>query len=79
MTPKRTKVKTRKGKAAKRQAHSIDVIIKDGGQIETTVQGVAGPDCGPLTAWLEEMGEVLSDDPTDDHRKKPPKQRVRIR
>ena len=45
---------------------SIKIVVKLGGMVETTVQGVAGPSCKELTAWLAGLGSTVVDQPTSD-------------
>lgn len=44
----------------------IKIVVKLGGQIETIVQGVAGPSCKDLAPWLSSLGRTLVEKPTDD-------------
>jgi hypothetical protein len=55
------------------QSKSHEVVIEIGpdGKITTLVHGVDGPACGDLTKWLEQLGVVEVDSPTDDYRKIP--------
>ena len=50
----------------KTQAHEIEIIVGTDGKIQTKVIGVAGPSCSSLSAWLDELGEVLEDSKTPD-------------
>lgn len=54
-----------------KQSHEVVIEIGPDGKISTTVLGVSGPACGDLTKWLEQLGEVEVDSPTDDYRKLP--------
>ena len=45
---------------------TIDVEITPGGEVKTTVNGVSGPQCGPLSEFLNKLGEVVEDSPTPD-------------
>ena len=58
--------------------HTIDVVITDTGDIESTVKGVDGPECGKLSAWLDKLGVVEVDEKTKDYYKKA-KQTTRLR
>jgi len=46
--------------------HSIEIEIAPDGTMESTVDGVAGPNCHELTLWLEQLGTVVEDRPTDE-------------
>lgn len=48
------------------EEYEIEVIIQPDGTMESTVMGVCGPDCGPLTEWLENIGEVTEHYATPD-------------
>ena len=57
--------------------HTIEIIIDDTGKIESTVKGVAGPECGKLSAWLDKLGDVEVDEKTKDYYQQA-KQTVRV-
>jgi hypothetical protein len=46
--------------------HTIQVTITETGEIKATVQGVNGPTCGQLSAFLDELGKVVEDQRTPD-------------
>ncbi len=48
------------------EPHSIQIEITKEGEVKATVENVAGPQCGPLSAFLDELGVVVEDDPTED-------------
>ena len=48
------------------QAHTIEVVITEDGEIKATVQGVAGPACEDLSRFLDQLGEVVEDKKTPD-------------
>jgi len=50
-------------------AHTLEIDIDAEGEIHSTVKGVAGPKCGPLSEWLDTLGAVLCDKQTPDYRK----------
>lgn len=52
------------------QKHSIKVVILENGDVQATVQGVDGPDCTKLSAWLDALGKVEVDLKTEDFNKK---------
>jgi hypothetical protein len=54
---------------SKSQSHEVVLEIDEAGKVSTTVHGVDGPACGDLTKWLEQLGVVEVDSPTDDYRK----------
>jgi hypothetical protein len=35
--------------------------------LRNSVNGVSGPQCGPLSEFLNKLGEVIEDSPTPDH------------
>lgn len=45
----------------------IKIKINPDGTIETIVQGVPGPSCKDVTAWLTTIGTVADEKPTDDY------------
>jgi hypothetical protein len=45
---------------------TIDIEITPDGEIKSTVSGVSGPQCGPLSEFLDKLGEVVEDSPTAD-------------
>lgn len=47
--------------------HDIVIIIAPDGKITSEVKGVTGAACGPLTAWLQELGKVEVDRHTPDY------------
>lgn len=52
-----------------RTPHEIEIEIDEEGGIKATVKGVDGPDCSRLSKWLDQLGRVVVDQPTADHRK----------
>jgi len=55
--------------AGAHQPHTILIEIAPDGTLTGTVQGVAGPACTSISAWLDEIGEVTEDRHTADFRK----------
>jgi hypothetical protein len=51
--------------------HTIVVDISPEGEINSEVKGVAGPDCGKLSKWLDDLGQVTRDEHSTDYYKKP--------
>jgi hypothetical protein len=51
--------------------HTIVIDISPTGEINSEVQGVAGPDCGKLSKWLDELGKVTRDEHSKDYYKRP--------
>lgn len=47
----------------------IQIKIKKDGTLETVVNGVAGASCKDVTAWLQSLGSVEEEKPTDDYYK----------
>lgn len=46
--------------------HTIQIEITKEGEVKATVENIAGPQCGPLSAFLDELGAVVEDDPTPE-------------
>ena len=46
--------------------HTINIEITPNGEVKATVEGIIGPVCGPLSAFLDRLGEVVEDDPTPE-------------
>jgi hypothetical protein len=46
--------------------HEIVIEVTKEGETKTTVEGVAGPACSDLSAFLDMLGVVVEDQPTDD-------------
>jgi hypothetical protein len=36
--------------------HTIQIEITPEGKVKATVEGIAGPQCGPLSAFLDALG-----------------------
>ena len=49
--------------------YTIELEIKDG-KVHATVKGVAGPKCGELSKFLDQLGEVEKDEQTPDFQKR---------
>lgn len=47
--------------------HNIVIEIAPDGKITGEVGGVSGSKCAPLSAWLDELGEVIEDRHTADY------------
>lgn len=50
-------------------AHTIEITIMPDGKVVGEVKGVTGPECAPLTKWLDELGSVTVDRKTGDFSK----------
>jgi hypothetical protein len=50
-------------------SHTLEITIDPNGKITGEVKGVAGPKCGPLSEWLDQLGAVVCDKQTPDYRK----------
>jgi hypothetical protein len=57
--------------------HEITVVIGTDGHVTGEVKGVSGPACGPLSEWLNKLGEVTRDCCTSDYYK-PGEQGVQV-
>ncbi len=53
------------------EQQEITVTIDDQGNITAQIEGVAGPACKDVSAFLKEMGEVTVDEETSDFYKQP--------
>ena len=51
--------------------HEIEIVALPGGELQSTVTGVEGPSCEGLSAWIEELGEVIEHKSTADAKKTP--------
>ena len=58
--------------------HTIIIEISPEGEINSEVQGVAGPDCGKLSKWLDELGNVTRDEHSPDFYKRT-EQKVQVK
>jgi beta-lactam-binding protein with PASTA domain len=47
-------------------APQIKIVVSSSGEIKTEVQGVAGPSCAQLSAWLSQLGETVDEGATAD-------------
>lgn len=47
--------------------HTITFVIKLGGEMETTVEGIDGPECEKATEWLDRLGKVVRHEHTADY------------
>ena len=48
------------------QPHKIILDVKTDGKITGEIKGVSGPQCAPLSEWLDELGAVIEDRKTMD-------------
>jgi hypothetical protein len=48
-------------------AHRVLLVVKPGGEIETTVEGIDGPTCESESAWLDSLGVVTTHEHTADY------------
>lgn len=55
----------------KNQSHEVEIVIGEDGKVSTVIHGVEGPACHDLAKWLDKLGTVEVDSPTDDYRKQP--------
>lgn len=46
--------------------YRVKFVVKPGGRIETTVEGIKGPSCLEKTQWLEDLGKVEHIDDTPE-------------
>ena len=46
--------------------YKVKFVVKRGGKIETTVEGIKGPSCLAKTAWLDNLGQVVEHEDTPD-------------
>jgi hypothetical protein len=47
--------------------HRVVIVVKPGGEIETTVEGIDGPTCESESAWLDSLGVVTTHEHTADY------------
>jgi hypothetical protein len=48
-------------------AHRVVIIVRPGGEMETTVEGIEGPTCETETSWVDDLGEVTTHERTADY------------
>jgi hypothetical protein len=46
--------------------YKVKFVVKKGGKIETTVEGIKGPSCLEKTAWLDNLGRVVEHSDTPE-------------
>lgn len=46
--------------------YKIKFVVRSGGQIESTVEGIKGPSCLQKTAWLDNLGTVVKHEDTPE-------------
>lgn len=51
------------------EQHQIVINIKPDGSMSSEVKGAAGAKCTSLSAWVNQLGQVLEDKHTDDYYK----------
>jgi hypothetical protein len=49
-----------------RPKHRIIITISPGGKTASRVEGIAGPSCGQVTAWLNGLGQVVHTEDTPE-------------
>lgn len=49
------------------QPHTITLTFDEEGNVEATVEGIAGPSCSEASAWLNDLGDVVEDKETPDY------------
>lgn len=52
------------------QPHVIEIKITPEGKVVGEITGVAGQSCAPLSAWLDQLGNVESDSQTPDYHRR---------
>ena len=50
---------------------TIIVDIALGGEISAEVQGVSGPSCVEQLDWMETIGNVIAQEPTEEYEREP--------
>jgi hypothetical protein len=60
------------------EEYSIDVVINEEGEIESTVNGVMGPSCEELTSWLENLGDTVEHYHTPDYNRQQGRSQARM-
>jgi len=53
------------------QSYEIEIEIDENGEIKAVVKGIKGQSCSDISKFLDELGEVLRDDPTAEFRQQP--------
>ena len=46
--------------------YKVKFVVKKGGKIESTVEGIKGPSCLEKTAWLDNLGQVVEHEDTPE-------------
>ncbi len=54
------------------ELQTIDVKIDEQGNIEATVEGMAGPACADVSKFLDELGQVTEDQNTAEYYQQSP-------
>lgn len=52
-------------------AKEIHVDIAKGGAITAEVKGVQGPSCKDDLNWIEKIGSIVTEEPTEDYEREP--------
>lgn len=47
--------------------HEIEITIDADGNVTGEVHGISGPQCGPISKWLDSLGDVVEDRNTPDY------------
>ena len=46
--------------------YKVKFVVRKGGQIESTVEGIKGPSCLEKTQWLDNLGTVVEHSDTPE-------------
>lgn len=46
--------------------HRVIITVEPGGKLTSTVEGIPGPSCGSVSAWLDSLGRIVQHNDTPE-------------